>query len=113
MTDPSKMNDAELRLAIAEELGYKQCSCGKFHIGTFQSSVDAPNWPSDIMAALGLLDECDDFHLTIQKHNEKYRAHLTVACIGYDSSRNKSLARTISEVWYKSHTEKRQRRSLT
>ncbi len=59
MTAPSKLTDAELRLAIAEELGWKPSSVpGEF---IWERPEDGlydfiPNYPGDPAAALGLLD---------------------------------------------------------
>lgn len=66
MTDPSKMDDAELRRAIAEKMDMEIhiSTKGRFHywLDISKGKQGAPrirNWPCDVAVAVKLLDEFD------------------------------------------------------
>ncbi len=99
--NPSEMSDTELNRAIAKELGHKQCSCGRFHMGTFHADVDTPNYTSDVAASMGLMTEKDwqyninNGYVSIYPHTEQFWHNNTI----------EGIARAISEAWYSARRE--------
>lgn len=116
----NQMTDEELRLAIAEELGWKHCSdcCGKEssvwplsnipHIHDPSGDVKdlnlLPNYPTDIAAAMGLLIESGwqfsicDRDLIILVGTDFYAEYKEISLNG--------IARAICEAWLQARRSK-------
>ncbi len=124
MTPISQMADADLRLAIAEELGKEYCVCDKPTVASRLGGPDfgectncgknLPNWPCDVAAALGLLDEISGYtrRTALERWEKepwdvKIIPNMNGLVYGNDGkgmkamsqSMNESLARAICEAW--------------
>ncbi len=105
--NPSEMTGDELRLAIAEELGMHVHILAR---GRFKYWLDIPkgkqaaprirNWPSDVAAALGLLDEHNDVRIDKDGDTRWTVDIYSDPLIIIGSSDAPTLARAISEAVY-------------
>jgi len=112
------MTDEELRLVIAEKLGWRYCpaSVQNFSDGSYrrydyispdgrklqwkvaESKEWIPDYPTDNNAALGLLDEFDSYD--IEKFGRGYFVRIWDDDTNlFWESQNKSLPRAICEAW--------------
>ena len=97
MTNPSKMSDRKLQLAIAEELGGLPPD---YYEGKGDTSM-LPNWPGDIAAAMELIPiymsyaQINYSHATIEGWHVKMSSGQSVS----GEHHSKSLARAICEAW--------------